>query len=106
MMKRSPSTESSFLASSGKPRGASEAMRVTRGPMTSVTSPFPVPAAEHLRPAGLLRWVTTVDHKDIGILYLVTSLGFFALGGFEALLIRVQLAAARNTFLDPAAYDA
>src|SRR5579859_6069066 len=74
--------------------------------MVSVASPFPVPAAEHVRPSGLLRWVTTVDHKDIGVLYLLTSLGFFALGGFEALLIRIQLAVPRNTFLDPAAYDA
>src|SRR5439155_3084550 len=74
--------------------------------MTSVASPFPVPVAEELRPTGLLRWVMTVDHKDIGILYLLTSLGFFVLGGFEALLIRVQLAVPHNTFLDPAAYDA
>src|SRR5579859_510091 len=74
--------------------------------MVSVASPYPSPAVEGLRPAGLLRWVTTVDHKDIGILYLLTSLGFFALGGFEALLIRIQLAVPRNTFLGPAAYDA
>ncbi|MGI9148234.1 MAG: cytochrome c oxidase subunit I [Chloroflexota bacterium] len=74
--------------------------------MTSVASPFPAPAVEPFRPTGMLRWVTTVDHKDIGILYLVTSLGFFVLAGFEALLIRVQLAVPRNTFLDPAAYDA
>src|ERR1700694_6082347 len=74
--------------------------------MTSVASPFPVPAAEELRPAGLLRWVTTVDHKDIGVLYLLTSLAFFALAGLEALLIRIQLAVPRNTFLDPASYEA
>ncbi len=74
--------------------------------MTSVASPLPVPAADEFRPNGLLRWVTTVDHKDIGILYLVTSLAFFVLAGFEALLIRVQLAVPRNTFLDPATYDA
>ncbi len=55
---------------------------------------------------GLLRWVTTVDHKDIGILYLVTTIVFFAIGGLEALLIRVQLAVPRNSFLDPAAYNA
>jgi cytochrome c oxidase subunit I len=54
----------------------------------------------------LLRWVTTVDHKDIGILYLVTSLGFFVVGGLEALMIRTQLAVPRNTFLDPGAYNA
>jgi cytochrome c oxidase subunit 1 len=36
-------------------------------------------------------WVTTVDHKRIGILYIVTSLVFFVLGGVLALLIRTQL---------------
>ncbi|MDQ6674378.1 MAG: cytochrome c oxidase subunit I [Chloroflexota bacterium] len=76
--------------------------------MTSVAAPLPVPAADapEVRPTGLLRWVTTVDHKDIGILYLLTSLGFFVLGGVEALLIRVQLAVPRNTFLGPGAYNA
>src|SRR4030081_3765179 len=74
--------------------------------MVSVASPAPPPAAAELRPGGLLRWVTTVDHKDIGVLYLLTSLGFGLIGGFEALLIRIQLAVPRNTFLDPGAYDA
>src|SRR6266852_9863781 len=74
--------------------------------MVSVASPVPAPAAAELRPTGLLRWATTVDHKDIGVLYLLTSLGFFVLGGIEALLMRIQLAVPRNTFLDPATYDA
>src|SRR5438128_7646716 len=74
--------------------------------MATVASPYPVPAVEELRPSGALRWFTTVDHKDIGILYLVTSAAFLLLGGLEALLIRVQLAVPRNTFLDPASYDA
>ena len=38
--------------------------------------------------AGSPRWLTTVDHKRIGILYIWTSLVFFALGGILALLIR------------------
>src|SRR4029077_13329477 len=67
---------------------------------------YPPPAIPQLRPSGLLRWVTTVDHKDIGILYLTTGLAFGLIGGLEALLIRTQLAVPRNTFLDPAAYDA
>src|SRR5258708_25568906 len=71
--------------------------------MVSVASPFPAPAAAEARPTGLLRWVTTVDHKDIGVLYLLTSLGFFGLAGLEALLIRIQLAVPPNTFLDPGA---
>ena len=33
-------------------------------------------------------WVTTTDHKKIGILYLVTTFVFFGLGGIEALLMR------------------
>jgi len=74
--------------------------------MVSVAAPYPTPAAAEPRPTGLLRWVTTVDHKDIGVLYLLTSLGFFGLGGLEALLIRIQLAVPRNNFLDPAGYDA
>jgi cytochrome c oxidase subunit I len=74
--------------------------------VASIASPYPAPTVAHVRPTGLLRWVTTVDHKDIGILYLTTSLAFGLLGGVEALLIRIQLAVPRNTFLDPAAYDA
>ena len=69
--------------------------------MTTVAAPIPAPAVEPLRPTGLLRWVTTVDHKDIGILYLLTSLAFGVCGGVEALLIRIQLAVPRNTFLGP-----
>jgi cytochrome c oxidase subunit I len=37
-------------------------------------------------------WLTTIDHKRIGILYIVTSLVFFGLGGILALLMRAQLA--------------
>jgi len=40
---------------------------------------------------GVFSWFTTVDHKKIGILYGVTALAFFVIGGIEALLIRVQL---------------
>jgi cytochrome c oxidase subunit I len=36
-------------------------------------------------------WLVTTDHKRIGILYIATSLGFFVLGGFLALLIRLEL---------------
>ncbi len=44
-----------------------------------------------------LTWVATVDHKRIGILYLVTTLVFFLMGGIEALLMRIQLARPGNT---------
>jgi cytochrome c oxidase subunit I len=62
------------------------------------------------RPVGaqsrLLHWVTTVDHKEIGILYLVTTLVFFGLGGIEALLMRLQLATPRAELMGPSVYNA
>lgn len=54
---------------------------------------------------GLVSWLTTVDHKRIGILYGTTAFLFFLLGGLEALLIRIQLAVPNNTFLTADAYN-
>lgn len=42
--------------------------------------------------SGIMDWLTTVDHKKIGILYLIAGGFFFLLGGLEAILIRIQLA--------------
>jgi cytochrome c oxidase subunit I len=41
---------------------------------------------------GWRSWLTTTDHKRIGLLYFWTALGFFLIGGIEALFIRLQLA--------------
>ena len=41
---------------------------------------------------GLLRWLTTTDHKRIGIAYMVTAFVFFLIGGALAEVIRAQLA--------------
>ena len=57
------------------------------------------------RRAGWIDWVTTTDHKRIGVLFLFTALFFFVLGGVEALLLRVQLGAPDNTFLDATTYN-
>ena len=54
---------------------------------------------------GLLSWVTSVDHKQIGIMYLLITLFFFLVGGVEALFIRIQLIQPENTFLGPNAYN-
>jgi len=43
------------------------------------------------RRTGLMDWLTTVDHKKIGILYLIAGGFFFLVGGLEAILIRIQL---------------
>src|SRR5579863_9025625 len=50
-------------------------------------------------------WLTTTDHKRIGLLYMFTAFTFFMLGGLEAELIRTQLAAANLQVLNPTAYD-
>jgi cytochrome c oxidase subunit 1 len=54
---------------------------------------------------GWRSWLTTVDHKRIGIMYGATALTFFALGGLEALLIRAQLAAPNGQVLSPERYN-
>src|SRR5881227_551975 len=54
---------------------------------------------------GVLGWLTTTDHKRIGLLYLFTSLAFFAAGGTEALLIRTQLIVPNGSTLSPAAFN-
>src|ERR1700710_492444 len=56
-------------------------------------------------PKGWTSWITTTDHKKIGILYLYTVLVFFCLGGVEALLLRIQLGVPENTFLSPEKYN-
>jgi len=52
--------------------------------------------------AGVLR---TVDHKDIGVMYVLMGVGFLIVGGIEALLLRVQLATPNERVLDPSTYD-
>ncbi|SRR5579884_954668 len=54
---------------------------------------------------GIWSWVTTVDHKRIGVLYGVTAFAFFLIGGLEALLIRTQLAVPNNTLIHPDLYN-
>ena len=54
---------------------------------------------------GLFGWLGTVDHKEIGIRYLVTSFAFLILGGIEALVMRVQLARPDQDWLTPEQYN-
>ncbi|MGH7525251.1 MAG: cbb3-type cytochrome c oxidase subunit I, partial [Gemmatimonadales bacterium] len=59
----------------------------------------------HGEKTGLWSWITTVDHKRIGILYGSTAFAFFLLGGLEALLLRIQLGSPDSTFLSPETYN-
>ncbi|HEX3868121.1 MAG TPA: hypothetical protein VHV78_15265, partial [Gemmatimonadaceae bacterium] len=52
-------------------------------------------------PVGLAGRIATVDHKVIGIRYLVTAFAFLVIGGLEALLMRVQLAHAGLAVVSP-----
>ena len=54
---------------------------------------------------GVWSWITTVDHKRLGIMYGAASLIFFVIGGIEALLIRLQLAAPNGTVLTADTYN-
>src|SRR5205807_1365628 len=54
---------------------------------------------------GLLGWITTTDHKRIGIMYFFASLILFGAGGIEAMLIRTQLAGPNGHVLSPQAYN-
>jgi cytochrome c oxidase subunit 1 len=77
--------------------------------------PSGAPVDEDFHPLGVFErpktkrgwrsWVTTVDHKKIGIMYGTAAIFFFIIGGLEALLIRVQLWAPRGTLLSADAYN-
>ncbi len=54
---------------------------------------------------GLHGWLATVDHKKIGIRYLVTAFAFLVIGGLEALIMRVQLGGPEQTLLTPEQYN-
>jgi cytochrome c oxidase subunit 1 len=69
------------------------------------TTALPRHAAGAHERTGLLSWILTTDHKKIGIMYLITTGVFFIVGGILALLVRLQLAQADNTFLTHQTYN-
>ena len=79
-------------------------LELTTGAETFAVNPIGVfarPKATH----GWRSWISTVDHKKIGIMYGVASLFFLFVGGFEALLIRLQLAVPGNKLLSAELYN-
>ncbi|MBE3559112.1 MAG: cytochrome c oxidase subunit I [Ktedonobacteraceae bacterium] len=58
-----------------------------------------------LRRSYLGEWLTTTDHKQIGLMYMFTGFFFFLVGGMEALLIRSQLAVPNGKVLSPEEYN-
>src|ERR1044072_2575261 len=74
-----------------------------RGPPGALRAPpaYPVPWYR----GRFTSWITTVDHKRIGILYLVACLVFFGAGGILAVLMRTQLAHTNEKFLSAEHYN-
>jgi len=86
--------------------------------MTAIDGPLALGAGDEVqtRPGGVFArpsssttgwrsWVTTVDHKKIGIMYGAAALFFFLIGGIEALLIRLQLATPEGKLLSADLYN-
>jgi cytochrome c oxidase subunit 1 len=75
--------------------------------MASIAQPQTVarPAAATKSTSGLWSWLTTVDHKRIGILYGVTAFVYLMLGGLEAMIMRVQLAQPENAVVGAERYN-
>ena len=76
--------------------------------MSVVAPPITARDAER-EPAGLLtrlhEWVVTVDHKRLGVMYVVAGLAFFLIAGLEAGVIRWQLAIAGNAVVSPQVFN-
>jgi cytochrome c oxidase subunit 1 len=60
---------------------------------------------EHHEPKGIMRWLTTTNHKDIGTLYLIFSLIMFMVGGSMAMVIRAELFQPGMQLVDPAFFN-
>jgi cytochrome c oxidase subunit I len=64
-----------------------------------------LPASALVSRGRVSSWLTTTDHKRIGILYIVTALAFFVAGGILALLMRAQLATPNEHVVTRNSYD-
>jgi cytochrome c oxidase subunit 1 len=65
----------------------------------------PIAVAPYQEKGGVWSWLTTVDHKRIGLLYLYTALVFFLIGGLEAELLRIQLQGPNRQFVSAEMYN-
>lgn len=63
------------------------------------------PNASYLDKKGLMSWFVTLDHKRIGVMYLISVIISFALGGIFALLVRAELFTKGHTLMDADTYN-
>jgi cytochrome c oxidase subunit 1 len=67
--------------------------------LTSASKPRPLPVEV------LHAWITTVDHKKIGLMYIGYALVFLVIAGLEAIVIRAQLAVPQNGLVSPQVFN-
>ncbi len=74
--------------------------------MSTGSIPWPAPRTEsHGLTAHLHEWVTTIDHKRLGVLYVLYGLIFLVVGGIEATILRIQLIRPHNDFVSPQVFN-
>lgn len=73
--------------------------------MTTATATVSDGIEQHAPAKGMMRWITTTNHKDIGTLYLVFALIMFMLGGAMAMVIRLELFQPGLQFVDPSFFN-
>jgi len=77
----------------------------TQSPVTAILDETTSSAPPSSTLQVLHEWVTTVDHKKIGLMYIGYALLFLVIAGFEAILMRIQLAIPNNTFVSPQVFN-
>jgi len=73
--------------------------------VTTVTERVDLLERQWAERPGILGWLTTTDHKRVGLLYFWATLVFFAAGGVEALIMRTQLVKANNDVVGPELFN-
>lgn len=75
--------------------------------LSTATVPAVIPTTKERAsiPTLLHEWVTTTDHKKLGVMYIVAGLTFLVVAGLMAALIRIQLAVPNNHFLSPQVFN-
>ena len=83
---------------------ATPSMPIPKGMQGALDTTIPArPRSQYLETVH--DWVTTTDHKKIGIMYISLALFFLLVAGAEAMVIRIQLAIPLNTFVSPQTYN-
>ena len=82
-----------------------EPVSLTEHPTPVPVTPYPGPIRRLVRGSAFGRLLRTTDAKQIGLMYLVTAFGFFAVGGVLALLMRAELARPGLQFFSPEQYN-